>query len=328
MGRSMRRRQFLSLVGAGALWPVAVRAQLSPVVIGILQIGASEAYPLAGFRRGLEEAGYVEGRNLTIEYRFANDDPDRLPKLAQDLVHRQVRAIVAIGSPIPVRAAMAATNIIPIIFGFGSNPVQLNIVTSLNRPGGNVTGMTSQSSELVGKQLGILRDVVPQATSFGMLIHATNPSQRIIAKAAEAAAEKLASGIEIVTVENSDEVETRLAQLAGTKGIKGVVVSNDPLFIADRTRLIDIFAQNRLPAIYPFRAQTEAGGLMSYGPDLADRDREVGHYVARVLNGEQPAELPVLQATKFEFILNVKTAKALGLTFSSGLLSIADEVLE
>ena len=324
----MRRREFLSLLSATAMWPVAARAQQSSVVIGILQIGAPEAYPLAGFRRGLEEAGYVEGRNLTVEYRFANDDSDRLPKLAEDLVHRQVRAIVVIGSPIPVRAAMAATNIIPIIFGFGSNPVQLNIVTSLNRPGGNVTGMTSQSAELVGKQLGILHDVVPQATSFGLLIHSSNLSQRILAKAAEAAAAKLGSGVEIVTVENSDEVETRLARLASANGIQGVVVSNDPLFIADRNRLIDTIAQNKLPAIYPFRTQTEAGGLMSYGPDLADRDREVGHYVARVLNGEKPAELPVLQSAKFEFILNVKTAKELGLTFSSGLLSIADEVLE
>jgi putative ABC transport system substrate-binding protein len=324
----MRRREFLSLLGATGVWPVATHAQQSSLLIGILQIGASDAYPLASFYRGLEEAGFVEGRNLAIEYRFANDDPARLPILVEDLVHRQVRAIVVIGSPLPVRAAMEATNVIPIIFGFGSNPVQLNIVASLNRPGGNVTGMTSQSAELVGKQLGILREVAPQAISFGMLIHTNNPFQGALAKAAEMAAAKLGSDIKIVIVENIDDVEMQLVRLANGKSMQGLVVSNDPLFIANRTRLIDIIAKNRVPAIYPFRAQTEAGGLMSYGPDLTDRDREVGHYVARILNGEKAADLPVLQSTKFEFILNVKTARALGLTFSSGLLSIADEVLE
>ena len=324
----MRRRDFIGVIGsAGACWPLMARAQRSPT-IGILQIGRPEAYPLAGFRRGLEEAGYVEGRNLAVEYRFANDNPDQLSKLAADLVHRHVDAIVVIGSPLPVQAAMVATNAIPIIFGFGSSPIQLHVVATLNQPGGNVTGMTSMSAELVGKQLGILHDVLPQANSFAMLLHGKNPSQQTQAKTLEAAAAKLGINAQVVTVQESDDVKSQLARLAGTKSIQGLVVSNDPSFISDRARIIDTVAQNKLPAIYPFRAQTLSGGLMSYGPDLTARDREVGHYVARVLNGEKPAELPVLQSTKFELILNMRTAKALGLTFSSGLLSIADEVIE
>ena len=324
----MRRREFITLIGnAVAVWPFPSRAE-QPVVIGFLQLGKPTAYDLSAFRQGLKDAGFVEGQNLIIEHRFANDDPNRLADLAADLVRHQVRVIVAIASALPVRAAMAATSTIPILFGFGSDPVQLGIVGSLNRPEGNVTGMTSMSSELIGKQLGILRELLPHAVRFGMLINPVNPTQLINLKDAVAAALAIDVTMESATAGKGDEIEAGLARLVGDKRVEGLLVSNDPLFIARRDQIIRATASYRLPAMYPFRDQAEAGGLMSYGPDLAARDRELGHYAGRILNGEKPADLPVLQSTKFEFVINLKTAKALGVTFPPGRLAVADEVIE
>jgi len=330
---SVGRRTFLTTLGSAAasslLRPLAARAQEPALpLIGLLQIGASTSYDLSGFRQGLKEAGLVEGQNLAIEYRFANDDPARLPELATDLVRRRVRVIVSNGSTITVRAAMAATSTIPIVFGYGGDPVQQGAVASLNRPGGNVTGMTSMSSELVGKQLGILHELLPQAALFGVLSNPKSPLHEFIVRDAQAAATAIGVTIEVLPASTGAEIDAGLARLVDERLGQGLLVSNDSLFIAPRVQLAVAAARYRLPAIYPFREQAKAGGLMSYGPDLAERDREVGHYVGRILNGEKAGELPVLQSTKFEFVINLKTAKALGLTFPPGRLATADEVIE
>jgi putative tryptophan/tyrosine transport system substrate-binding protein len=327
----MKRREFIALLGSAAsvAWPFAARAQQPAApIIGLLQIGAASSYDLSGFRQGLKEAGFIEGQNLTIEYRFANDDGNRLRELATDLVRRRVRVIVSVASIAAVQAAMAATKTIPIVFGNGGDPVQQGVVASLNRPGGNVTGMTSMSGELVGKQLGILHELLPQAARFGALSNPKSPLHEFIVRDAQTAATAIGATIEILPVSTAAEIDAGLAHLVDEEHIEGLLVSNDPLFIAQRVQLVGAAARYRLPAIYPFREQAKAGGLMSYGPDLANRDREVGHYVGRILNGESPAELPVLQSTKFEFIVNLNTAKALGLTFPPGRLAIADEVIE
>jgi putative ABC transport system substrate-binding protein len=325
------RRQFISALGVGAVsWPITARAQQPGKLstIGMLEIGSLDSYSLSAFRRGLTEVGYVEGQNLMIEYRWADNDQTRLPELARDLVGRQVNVIVTIASALPVGAVRAVSDTIPVVFGYGGDPVEQGIVASLNRPGGNVTGMTSMSSDLVGKQLGILRDVLRQATHFGVLINPKNVSQKAVLENAQAAASASGCTMEVLSASTGAEINDALVRLANDKRVEGLLVSNDPLFIAERARLIEAATRNRIPMIYPFREQTEAGGLMSYGPDLDARDREVAHYVGRILNGEKPADLPVLRSTKFEFIINLKTAKALGLTFPSGLLSIADEVIE
>jgi putative ABC transport system substrate-binding protein len=326
----MRRREFITLFGgAMAAWPLPTRAQQSAMpVIGILQIGAPSSWDFTGFRQGLKEAGYVEGQNLTMEYRWANDDPDRLAELAADLVRRQARVIVALGSTLSVRAAKAATNTIPIVFGMGSDPVQLGLVGSLSRPGGNITGMTSLSSELFGKQLGILHELLPQAAHFAVLSNHKSPIHELVVKDAQAAAAVIGMTIEILPASTRDEIDAVFARIANEKDVRGLLVSNDPLYIAARVQLAILAARFVLPAIYPFREQAEAGGLLSYGPDLVDRDRQVGHYVGRILNGERPADLPVLQQSKFEFIINLRTAKAFGFTISNSMQLLADWVIE
>jgi putative ABC transport system substrate-binding protein len=326
----MRRREFFVTLGAAAAWPLAARAQQPKklLTIGMLEIGSPDSYSLSAFRQGLRDAGYIEGQNLLIEFRWANNDQTRLSELARDLVGRRVSLIVTIASVLPVGAIRAASDTIPIVFGYGGDPVQQGIVASLNRPGGNVTGMTSMSSELPGKQLGILRDLLRQATHFGVLINPKNVSQKAVLENAQAAASAVGCSIEAMIAGSSAEIDNVLTHLANDRRVQGLLVSNDPLFIAERARLIEAATRDRTPMIYPFREQTESGGLMSYGPDLDARDREVGHYVGRILNGEEPEDLPVLRSTKFEFVINLKTAKALQLTFSSGLLSIADEVIE
>ena len=326
----MRRREFITLFGgAMAAWPLPTRAQQSAMpVIGILQIGAPSSWDFTGFRQGLKEAGYVEGQNLTMEYRWANDDPDRLPELAADLVRRQVRVIVALGSTLSVRAAKAVTETTPIVFGMGSDPVQWGLIASLSRPGGNITGMTSLSSELFGKQLGILHELLPQAAHFAVLSNHKSPIHELVVKDAQAAAAVIGMTIEILPASTRDEIDAVFARIANEKDVRGLLVSNDPLYIAARVQLAILAARFVLPAIYPFREQAEAGGLLSYGPDLVDRDRQVGHYVGRILNGERPADLPVLQQSKFEFIINLRTAKAFGFTISNSMQLLADWVIE
>jgi len=323
----MRRRQFIAGLSAAAAFPLAVRAQQQGMpVIGLLQIGAPSSYPLSGFRQGLKEAGYVEGQNLAVEYRFANGDPDRLPELAADLVRRRVRVIVAFATPLG--AARVATSTIPIVFGNGGDPLQQGIA-SLNRPGGNVTGITSMSGELVGKQFGTFHDLLPKGEYFGVLSNPKNmPFNGFFIRAAQAAASAIGCTIEVLTASTSDEIESVFAHLAEEKRVQGILVSNDAFFLAQRVQLATLAARYSVPAIYPFREQGEAGGLMSYGPNLADRDREVGHYVGPILNGEKPGDLPVMQPTKFELVINLKAAKALGLTIPETLLATADQVIE
>jgi putative ABC transport system substrate-binding protein len=308
----VRRRQFISLLGGAAAWPVAARGERASVpVIGLLRIGTPSSRDLTGFRLGLREEGFIEGQNLAIEYRWANNDPDRLPRLAADLVRLQVHVIA-----------------IPIVFGFGSDPVQQGVVASLNRPGGNITGMTSQSAAVFGKQFGILHELVPHAAHFGVLSNPKSAIHNSIIEDTQTAASALGRTIEVLTASTSGEIDAVFERLANEKRVQGLLVSNDPLFGAARVQLAILAARFAVPAIYPFRAQAEAGGLLSYGPDLVDRDREVGHYVGRILKGERPADLPVQQSSKFEFIINMRTAKALGLEVSPQLLARADDVIE
>jgi putative ABC transport system substrate-binding protein len=331
MSNCIRRREFLGAVGtvAAAAWPLAGRAQRPQMpVIGLLQLGAPSSWDFTGFRQGLKDAGYVESQNLAIEVRWANYDPDRLPGLATDLVRRQVRVIVAFGSSLAVRAAKAATDTIPIVFGLGADPVQQGLVASLNRPGGNITGMTSLSTALVGKQLGMLHELLPQASHFGFLSDPKNANHELVVKDAQAAASAIGGTIEVLTAPTSGEINAAFAHLSVEKRVQGLLVHNSPFFIAARVQLAILAARLAIPAMYPFREQVEAGGLLSYGSDLADRDREVGHYVGRILKGEKPADLPVQQQTKFEFVINLQTAKAIGLTIPSSLQSLADKLIE
>jgi putative ABC transport system substrate-binding protein len=329
MSMCLRRREFLTILGGAAAWPLAARAQRTEMpVIGVLQIGAPSSWDFAGFRQGLKDAAYVEGLNLAVEYQWANDDPDRLPQLAADLVRRRVRVIVALGSGLTVRAAKAATDTIPIVFGYGGDPVQQGLVASLNRPGGNVTGMTSLSGELVGKQLGMLHDLLPQASHFGFLSDPKAPAHELLVKDAQAAASAIGGTIEVLTASTSGEIDASFTRLADEKRVQALLVSNSPLFIARRVQLAISAARFVIPVIYQFREQAEAGGLLSYGANLTDRDRQVGRYVGRILKGEKPADLPVMQPIKFDFVINLQTARTLGIGVPPLLLAQADEVIE
>jgi putative tryptophan/tyrosine transport system substrate-binding protein len=325
----MRRRQFITLIGGTATWPLAARGQQPRLpVIGLLQLAGEAFYNVSGFRQGLKEAGYIEGQNLAIEYRSADGDRGRLPQLAADLVNRQVRVIATVGSTEAASAAIAATKTIPIVFGYGDDPVLRNHVASLNRPGGNVTGTTSLSGELFGKQLGILHQLLPQAARFGFLADPKGPNYESKVKAAQAAALAIGGTIEALNASTSREINVALARLADGQRLHALLISNDPIFFAERVQVAILAARYVAPAIYPFHEEAEAGGLMSYGPNLADRDRQAGHYVGRILMGERPGDLPILQPTKFEMVINLKTAKALAIEVPTQLLAIADEVIE
>jgi putative ABC transport system substrate-binding protein len=326
----MRRREFITLIGGTAVgWPLTARAQ-QPVkpVIGLLLIGTSSSYDLSGFRQGLKDAGYIEGQNIEIEYRFANDDTGRLPELASDLVRRQVRVIAVVASGLAARAAKDATNTIPIVFGYGADPVKQGLVASLNRPGGNVTGAISLANVLYGKQLGILHELLPQAIHIGVLAYRQSAVHESIVKDTQAAASVIGQTIEILDTGTSDEIDAVFVRLRDEKRVQALLVTNDPFFIARRIQLAILAARYAVPAIYPFREMAEGGGLMSYGPNLADRDRQAALYVGRILKGENPADLPVLQMSKFELVINLKTAKALGLSVPNSMQLLADEVIE
>ena len=326
----MQRREFITFLGgAVAGWPFAARAQQPErPVIGLLQIGTPSSYDLSGFRQGLKDAGYVEGQNLVVEYRFANDDPARLPELASDLVRRQVRVIATVASGLAARAAKDVTNTIPIVFGYGLDPVKQGLVASLNRPGGNVTGVISLANVLFGKQLGILHELLPQATHFGVLANPKSAVHESIVNDTQAAASAIGQTVEILDAGTSDELDAVFVRLADEKRAQGLLVTNDPFFIARRIQLAILAARYTMPTIYPFREMAEAGGLMSYGPNLADRDRQAALYVGRILKGENPADLPVQQMSKFELVINLKTAKALGLSVPNSMQLLADVMIE
>jgi putative tryptophan/tyrosine transport system substrate-binding protein len=324
----MRRRAFISLIGGAAAWPLAARAQQQALpVVGYLYLGSPEhtSRQVAGFRLGLSETGYVEGRSVTIEYRWAEGHFDRLPALAADLVSRKVAVIITPFSPDATHAAKAATTTIPIIFTTGLDPVQTNFVTSLNRPGGNVTGLTALNSELGPKQLGLLHQLIPGATRFAVLVDAT-PRDSTIANL-QAAASSLGKEIEVLRAGTIDEIDAAFASLV-QKRADALLVITSVLFFNRRTQLVTLAARHAVPAIYWTRDFTEASGLMSYGSDVTDQLRQAGIYTGRILKGEKPADLPVMRATKFEFVINLQTAKTLGLIIPSGLLAIADEVIE
>jgi putative ABC transport system substrate-binding protein len=326
----MKRRKFLWLVGVGAAaWPFSVGAQKAAVpVIGYLYSG-SEASPLllAAFRKGLGETGYFEGQNVAVEYRWANNALDQLPELAADLVRRHVAVITTPGSYQAALAAKAATATIPIVFSTGVDPVRVGLVGSLNRPGGNVTGVNYMQAELAAKQLGLLHELLPRATRFAVLV---NPSTPVVAQSAvlelQEAASLIGAQVEILRVSSYAEVGDALASIS-QKRIEALLVSPGQLF-GNRADLAVLTARWAIPTMYYDREFAEAGGLMSYGSDLADQYHWTGIYTGRVLKGERPADIPVMQATKFELVINLKTAKVLGLEIPPTMLARADEVIE
>jgi putative ABC transport system substrate-binding protein len=328
--RHTRRRKFISLLGGAAVaWPLAAGAQQPMPLVGCLYLSSRQSVAdlVAAFRRGLSESGYVEGRNVSLEFRWANNDVERLPELATDLVNRRVAVIAAPGSDAAARAAKAMTSTIPIVYGGGGDPVRLGLVVSLNQPGSNVTGIVSMSSNIGTKQIGFLHDLLPAAVRFAVLMHPDNPSFDTFTREIQAAGSSVGGQVEIVQVRTSRDIHAAIENLM-QKRTDALLISPGPLFISSRVQLVTLTARQRLPTIFPWREDALAGGLMSYGSSSSDRDRQVGVYVGCILNGEKPAELPLMRATKFEFVINLQTAKALGIEIPSTLLTLADEVIE
>jgi putative ABC transport system substrate-binding protein len=324
----MRRREFIGLVGGAAItWPLAVRAQqTAKPVIGFLNGSSATAYAtfVQAFVRGLAEAGYTVGENVAIEYRWAEGHYDRIPDMADDLVRRRV-AVLAPNTPAAHAAQRAAGNI-PIVFFTGEDPVASGLVASLNRPGGNTTGVTSMFGGMAAKQVGLLRELVPAATLIGFLVNPHNPITEQNARDALDAAQKLGEKIEIVHASSEAEIDAAFDTLRGMRA-NALLVQPDA-FLNNNKRIVALAASDALPAMYQNREMVAAGGLMSYGSSFADMYRQMGVYTGKVLKGANPAELPVLQPVKFEMAINLKTAKALGLKLSDNLLSLADEVIE
>jgi putative ABC transport system substrate-binding protein len=325
----VRRRDFLTLLGgASALWPRALCAQQSHPVIGFLHSATlqSRRESVAAFLNGLGEAGYGDGRNVTIEFRWAHNDISRLPALAADLVQRNVAVLFA-GGPPPARAAKAATTTIPIVFTTGDDPVTTGLVTSLNRPGGNITGVHFFLNVIESKRLGLLHELVPSAGRVGVLI---NPqSANIDEQLGDLRAAANAIGWQLVTARAAiaPEVDSAIAELVRSQ-VKALLVTSNPFFNSQRDQLVALAARHALPAIYGLREFAAAGGLMSYGTSQPDAYYQAGLYTGRILKGESPGELPVMQSTKFEFVINLKTAASLGLTIPPTLLARAEEVIE
>jgi putative tryptophan/tyrosine transport system substrate-binding protein len=326
----MKRREFITLLGGAAAWPVVAHAQRSvTTVIGYLssRSAGESASVVAAFNNGLSEAGYVEGRNLTIEYRWADGRYDRLPALAADLVARQVAVIFAPGGTDPALAAKAATDKIPIVFISAADPVRPGLVASLNRPGGNVTGVSLIGSTLETKRLDILHRLVPTAAVIGALVNPNYPDTSFELRELQAAARSIGQKIQIVNVSQEQEFEAAFANLVRANA-GALLIATDVFLLSQREKIVALAARHALPAIYGFREIAESGGLMSYGARLVDAYRQAAIYTGRILKGEKPADLPVLQPTKFEFVINLKTAKALGLDIPPNLLALADEVIE
>jgi putative ABC transport system substrate-binding protein len=327
----MRRREFITLLGASAAaWPLAARAQQAAMpVVGFL--GAPSAGPYAQFvaaiRQGLREAGYVEGQNMAIEYRWADSQYDRLPALAADLVSRRVAVIVPIGGAPAAVAAKAATSTIPIVFNMTADPVRLGLVASLNRPGGNITGIAMMGVELEAKRLELLHEVVPTAGLIAMLINPDNPQVPSQSEDAQKAARDLGQQLIILNARTEQEIEGAFASLVQRR-VHALLVGQDTVFTSHPELFAALTARYRMPTISPWREHVVQGGLMSYGADLKDSYRQTGVYAGRVLKGIKPADLPIMQPTRFEFVINLKTAKALGLDIPLKLHAFADEVIE
>jgi len=322
----MRRRELIALLGTAAAWPLAVRAQQSAMpVIGFLGVAPASSYVsrLEGLRSGLRDLGYIEGSNVVFAFQWA-DSPAQLPQLAAELAKREVAVIVTSGNT-ATRAAKTATSSIPIVFSAADDPVKLGFVASFNRPGGNVTGVSLISGALGPKRLELLRGLVPNAMVIGVLMNAKNPAEDI--RGEQAAARAIGQRIVVLDASSAAEIEQAFAAIARQRA-DALLVNADALFTAERELLVALAARYRVPAIYAWREFAEAGGLMSYGTNLNRSYHQVGTYVGRILKGEKPADLPVMQPTNFEFIINLRTAKALGLDVPDRLLALADEVIE
>jgi putative tryptophan/tyrosine transport system substrate-binding protein len=327
----LRRREFIALLGGVAAWPLRARAQQpSMPVIGFLHPGSPQSFarPLAGFLKGLGEAGYAEGRNVAIEYRWSGDRSDRLRPMIDDLVHRQVNVLAVLGSTPAALAAKAASSTIPIIFNIGADPVQIGLVASLNRPGGNVTGVVTLNVEIVPKRLELLHELFPTATSFALLVNPANPAlAEPVSEHVQAAARTLGVKLDVLHASSEPELEAALATTARLQ-TAGVVIGPDPFFNSRIEQLAALSSRHALPAVFQWREFTAAGGLLSYGSSITDVYRQAGVYAGRILKGEKPADLPVEQTTKVELFINLKAAQALGVTVPTALLVRADEVIE
>jgi putative ABC transport system substrate-binding protein len=329
MATYIRRREFLFTLGsAAAAWPLAARAQQPAMpVVGFLRDTslAPFAHLVTAFRQGLKEAGFVEGQNVAIEFRSAEGQKDRLPALVADVIRRPVAVIV--GNIAPTLAAKAATTTVPIIFATGSDPVQDGLVASLNRPGGNVTGVVFMTSMLGAKRLELLRQLVPKATTIAMLVNPNNPNTEAERRDVQTAALALGQQLLVLNVSSARDIETAFATIV-QRGAGALITGTGAFMNSHRERLVALATRHALPAIHAFRESVVAGGLMSYGNSITDAYRQVGLYAGRILKGEKPGDLPVMQSTKFEFLINLKTAKTLGLEIPPTLLALADEVIE
>jgi putative tryptophan/tyrosine transport system substrate-binding protein len=326
----MKRRAFIALLGGAAAWPLAARAQQPAMpVIGFLNSGSpnGRANFVAAFRRGLREIGYVEGQNVSLEYRWANDQYDRLPELAADLVRRQVSVIAAIGTSAPGLAARAATSVIPIVFQTGGDPIKDGLVTSMNQPSGNVTGTSIFATGLEGKRFNLLHEVVPRSATIAVLLNRNSIAAEAQSTDIQSAAHALQRQVRVLNASTDQDIDAVFATIVEEK-LGGLHVTSDLLFNSQHRRIVTLANRQLLPAIYPVRFFCLAGGVMSYGTDLADGYRHTGVYVGRILKGEKPADLPVLQSIKFEFVINLATVKALDLNIPPGVLAIVDEVIE
>ena len=326
----MRRRSFIAALGGAAVWPMMARGQQPAMpVIGFLssRSAGDSVSAVAAFRAGLAETGYVEGRNVVIEFRWAEGRFDRLPALAEELVRRPVAVLAPVAGYQTPRAAQAATSTIPIVFGIGEDPVREGLVANLNRPGGNTTGATFSTALLGAKRLGVLRQLVPQAELIGLLVNQNSTQGQGQARDVQEAAQKLGLQLVVLSGGSDEDIHAAFATLARLK-VGALLVGADPSFDPKRNRVIAMVAQHAVPAIYQFRDYALAGGLMSYGASIAELYQQVGIYVGRVLNGDKPRDMPVMLPAKFEMVINLKTAKALGLDIPPQLLAQADEVIE
>jgi putative tryptophan/tyrosine transport system substrate-binding protein len=326
------RRKFISTIaGAAAVWPLGARAQQSALpVVGFLRLGSadSNARNVAAFRKGLNETGYVEGQNVTVEYHYLEGQYDRVPALVADLVRRQVAVIATPGADAATLAAKAATATIPIVFGVGQDPVRLGLVASLARPGGNTTGINFFPSEVVAKRLRLLHDLVPKAVRIAVLVNPDNTTTtEATLREVQQAAPAIGLQLQILNATTSSDIDAGFAAMVRDRA-EALFVAPDAFFTSRRGQFVTLTARDKIPAAYGVRDVVEAGGLMSYGTDLVDMFQQVGVYTGRVLKGAKPADLPVTQLTKFEFVINLQTARALGIEVPPGVLSIVDEVIE
>ena len=326
----MRRREILSMLGGAAAWPFMAHAQQQAMpVVGFLSARSpgEAATDLAAFRHGLGQAGYYEGKNVTIEYRWAEGHYDRLPSMAAELVARQVAVIAAVGGEPSGLAAKAATSTIPIVCTLGGDAIKAGLVTQLNRPGGNITGVTIVGVEIAPKRLELAHQLVPNANTLAVLINSKFPMGLAEAHDMQAAARSLGLQITVLDASNESEIETAFA-VHGQQKIDGLIINTDPFLLGQRQQIVQLAARNNIPTVYFLREFVDAGGLMSYGPSVSNSYRQAGIYVGRILKGERAGELPVVQPTKFDLVINLHTARTLGLDIPTNLLVRADEVIE